>query len=109
MMAGINNTATGFEALINTTIGSDNTATSAFALNVLHHLVDWHVSPPFCISRSQPSPKLARVKVGGSPSSSGSRKTVLELGAPPTVPSSNPNSRLGRQSPHTQGWVMEHT
>src|SRR5262249_28160463 len=44
----------------------------------------------------------------GSPSSSGSRKTVLELGAPPTVPSSNPNSRLGRQSPHSQGRVMEH-
>src|SRR5262249_17934579 len=60
-----------------------------------------------CISRRQPSPKLGRVKVGGSPSSSGSQKTVLELGAPPTVPSSNPNSRLGPHSPHSQGRGME--
>src|SRR5262245_43277793 len=66
------------------------------------------MAPSSCISRSQPSPKLGRVKVGGSPSSSGSRKTVLELGAPPTVPSSNPNSRLGGHSPHSQGRVMEH-
>src|SRR5262249_28200395 len=63
---------------------------------------------PSCISQRQPSTRLGWVKVGGSPSPSGSRKTVLELGAPPTVPSSNPNSRLGRQSPHVQGRVMEH-
>ena len=66
------------------------------------------MSPPSCISQRQPGATLGWVKVGGSPSPSGSRKTVLELGAPPTVPSSNPNSRLGRQSPHVQGRVMEH-
>src|SRR6266403_1157818 len=62
-----------------------------------------------CISQTRPSAKLSRVKVGGSPCGPGSRKTVTELGAPPTVPSSNPNSRLGQLSPHSQGWVMEHS
>src|SRR5690349_5424017 len=64
-------------------------------------------SPP-CISQTAAGAKLSRVKAGGSPWPPGSRKTVSELGAPPTVPSSNPNSRLGRAaSPHAQGRVME--
>jgi hypothetical protein len=39
--------------------------------------------PHSCISQRQPSTTLGWLKVGGSPFSSGSRKTVLELGAPP--------------------------
>ena len=63
-------------------------------------------NPLLCL-RGTPALRYAWVKVGGSPSPSGSRKTV-ELGAPPAVPSSNRNSRVGQQSPHGPGRVMKH-
>ena len=67
-----------------------------------------HLACP-CISQRSASAKLVRVKIGGSLWCPGSPKTVSELGAPPTVPSSNPNSRLGRASPHSRGRGMEHS
>src|SRR5260370_40975516 len=61
-----------------------------------------------CIFQDTASARLSRVKVGGSPESPGSSKTASELGAPPTVPAANPNSRGGRAaSPHAQGRGMD--
>src|SRR5687768_18515209 len=77
------------------------------------HLRRWLVArslrrrrPTSCILPSPSVVGTARGKVGRSPSTSGSSKTVTELGALPTGSTSNPYSRLGRQSPHSQGRVM---
>src|SRR5687767_11110913 len=78
------------------------------------HLRRWLVARSLRRGRATPcilpSPSVvgtARGKVGRSPCTSRSpQKTVTEPGALPTGSTSNPYSRLGRQSPHSQGRVM---
>jgi transposase len=45
--------------------------------------------------------------VDGSPQPPRAIEPVKKQGAPPTGSAGNPNSRLGRKSPHSQGRVME--
>ena len=51
------------------------------------------------MAQGQPGTTLGWVKVGGSPSSSGSRKTVLEVGAPTHCSIIEPEQSLGPTEP----------